>query len=177
MDLVKFSSWPALLAYAATGAPLYYQAPLDVRPTALSACTEGRIGSWQYKVTKQPKAIRIKPRRDAGGAFTADQNHLARFLRPAAASDPDTTPVHIVRDDLFDELGRKIARQENAGPNAGWNVREICIRWVALNAIKRGHSPGVCETSLECHRCGQSCTVNVTERVAVGRLAFSECGK
>ena len=34
-NLVKFESWPEVLAYASRGGPLYYQAPMDHRATAL----------------------------------------------------------------------------------------------------------------------------------------------
>ena len=174
--LVRFADWPAVLAYAATGATLYYQAPMDVRPTCLTAAGPGRQLPWTYKVTARPKAIKIKPHRDCGDPFTADHGHLARFLRPADESTDPATPVLIPRDDTFEQIGRQVHAQEGA-PRTGWNVREVCIRWAIKSAQQRGHCVGSCGTSLECSRCSDSCAVNPDERAIYGKLAFSQCSR
>jgi hypothetical protein len=84
MNLVAFKSWPEVLAYARTGGPLYYQAPMDQRPTML------RPGSGTpYSYEAKARSIRIWPPGSTGRGrsrtadpFTADAGHLERFSRP-----------------------------------------------------------------------------------------------
>lgn len=55
---------------ARMGLPLWYQAPMDARPTRLG-------GSVQYKIRKT--TIRIIPPKHDADPFTADKGHLDRF--------------------------------------------------------------------------------------------------
>lgn len=94
-ELRSFASWKDVLAYARTGGPLYYQAPLDDRPTRLDSCIDFledrpvvRCPPYTYRVRAQ--TIRIFPpgsnlqKNDPYRAdpFTADVHHLTRFRRP-----------------------------------------------------------------------------------------------
>ncbi len=94
-ELRSFASWKDVLAYARTGGPLYYQAPLDYRPTRLDSCIDFledrpvvRCPPYTYRVRAQ--TIRIFPpgsnlqKNDPYRAdpFTADVHHLTRFRRP-----------------------------------------------------------------------------------------------
>ncbi len=79
--LSRFSSWPEVLAYAATGAPLYYQAPMDVRAVRI-----------RYEA--RPRTVRIFPpgstgrgRQRTADPFSADAKHLDRFRKPAAGGN------------------------------------------------------------------------------------------
>jgi hypothetical protein len=104
MNLEGFSSWSGVLAYARTGGPLYYQAPMDHRPTRLSPChpgydTHGRYhdagrgcGPYQYFV--RARTIRIWPPGSVGRGrgrtadpFSADAGHLGRFSKPVNGSE------------------------------------------------------------------------------------------
>ncbi len=58
-----FNSWSEVLEYARSGAPLYYHAPLNVRPVRLGGV---------IRRTSDP--------------FTADKGHLDRFLRPSESA-------------------------------------------------------------------------------------------
>lgn len=88
-ELSHFQSWPEVLAYARTGAPLYYQAPMDHRATRLSPKKEqGEERVYEAR----DRTIRIWPSGSAGRGrnrtsdpFTADAGHLDRFRRPASA--------------------------------------------------------------------------------------------
>lgn len=73
-----FSTWSDVLAYARTGAPLYYHAPMDAFPVRI----------FHFKV--RARTIRIWPpgsqgrgRMRTADPFTADKGHLNRFRRPA----------------------------------------------------------------------------------------------
>lgn len=104
MVLDGFTSWSDVLAYARTGGPLYYQAPMDYRPTRLSPChpgydTRGKYhdagrgcGPYQYFV--KARTIRVWPPGSVGRGrgrtsdpFTADAGHLDRFSRPVNGSE------------------------------------------------------------------------------------------
>jgi hypothetical protein len=75
---VHFDSWVAVLEYAATGRPLYYQAPLDVSPRRFDA----GLGSWTYSL--RTSTLRMKPHSTFASPFVADAGHLSRFSRPLA---------------------------------------------------------------------------------------------
>jgi len=91
-ELFKFSSWNDVLAYAHGGGPLYYQAPMDARPTKLNQCYKhvARQPCAPYTYAVRGKTIRIFPpgsnRRpsdpDRADPFTADKGHLDRFSAP-----------------------------------------------------------------------------------------------
>jgi preprotein translocase subunit Sss1 len=104
VELASFGSWKDVLAYARSSDAvvdgLYYQAPLDYRPTRLSPCGPD-VGSWGDRVRCGPysylvrgRTIRIWPpgsnlRRDdpnRADPFTADVHHLPRFRRPVTQS-------------------------------------------------------------------------------------------
>lgn len=77
-DLISFDSWKDVLDYARTGAPLYYQGPMDYRATRL------------YRFTVRARTIRVWPPGSTGRGrmrtsdpFTADAGHADRFLKPA----------------------------------------------------------------------------------------------
>lgn len=72
-----FDSWADVLAYAASGAPIFYQAPMSHQPRRL----------WKFEV--RPRSIRIWPPGSTGRGpmrtsdpFTADAGHTDRFRRP-----------------------------------------------------------------------------------------------
>ncbi len=65
---VMFKSWDDVLSFAARGGRLFYQAPLDVHPVAVTVA----------KVFKNKKIRIVPPSMDAD-AFTADEGHLDRF--------------------------------------------------------------------------------------------------
>lgn len=88
MNLQPFATWPEVLAYARTGQPLYYQAPLDVQPSRLHAVTAER-GPAPFGYLARPRSIRIWPpgsfgrgKQRTADPFTADAGHLSRFSRP-----------------------------------------------------------------------------------------------
>ncbi len=71
----RFASWRDVLAYAATGAALYYHAPLDVAPV-------------RVRYEARPRTIRIFPPGRTGrgkartsDSFSADVSHLDRFRK------------------------------------------------------------------------------------------------
>jgi hypothetical protein len=73
MTYEAFQSWPQLLDHINAGLPLWYQAPLDVRPAAVTA-----------KVRKDGR-LRVYPHWSSDAdPFTADQAHLERFRRNAS---------------------------------------------------------------------------------------------
>lgn len=65
-----FSTWSDVLAAARRGERLWYQAPLDARPSSILI----------VKVYKNDK-IRIDPLSNQADPFTADAGHLSRFRR------------------------------------------------------------------------------------------------
>jgi hypothetical protein len=84
MELEPFRSWADVIAYARTGAPLYYSAPLDRRPVRLNP---GRNMPYSYEV--RARTIRVWPPGSVGRGrfrtsdpFTADREHLSRFFKP-----------------------------------------------------------------------------------------------
>ena len=62
------------MAYARSGGPLYYKAPMDTHSVRITPL-EG--GYYTYKV--RARTIRIKPPKHVADAFTADAGHLDRF--------------------------------------------------------------------------------------------------
>lgn len=86
-NLVPFQSWPDVLAYAQSGQPLYYSAPMDRYPARLMP---GGNAPFTYKA--QARSIKIWPAGSVGRGrnrtsdpFTADAGHLDRFSRPEEA--------------------------------------------------------------------------------------------
>lgn len=79
--LTEFSSWPEVLTYAKTGAPLYYQAPMDTRPTAV------RYEARSRTIRIFPPGSTGRGRLRTSDPFTADAGHLDRFHKPAKAGD------------------------------------------------------------------------------------------
>jgi len=86
MNFATFATWPELLAYAATGEPLYYHAPLNVEPVRIWK-REPEPGLPCYAV--RARSLRITPpdahgrgARRTADPFTADKGHLDRFKRP-----------------------------------------------------------------------------------------------
>lgn len=84
MNLVAFKSWPEVLAYARTGRPLYYKAPMDHQAVRL---LPGHAQPPSYEAKQ--RSIRIWPfgsvgrgRSRSADPFNADSGHLDRFLRP-----------------------------------------------------------------------------------------------
>ena len=85
--LLGFPSWAAVLAYAETGAPLYYRAPLDARPTRLTVARGFITSAEPCTYVARARTIRVLTGCIGRGAqrtsdpFTADAGHLARFSR------------------------------------------------------------------------------------------------
>ena len=76
IGFARFASWQEVLAFAATGAPLFYWAPLNIAPVRL----------WRFEV--RARTIRITPpgatgrgRMRTADPFSADAKHLDRFRR------------------------------------------------------------------------------------------------
>jgi hypothetical protein len=85
MELVKFGSWPEVMAHAQAGRPLYYQAPLNHQATRF---LPGSNQSFSYQA--KGRTIRMWPPGSTGHGksrtadpFNADSKHLDRFSRPA----------------------------------------------------------------------------------------------
>jgi|HubBroStandDraft_2_1064218.scaffolds.fasta_scaffold123738_3 hypothetical protein len=76
-----------VLAYAATGAPLYYWAPLDVDPVWIRY--EGRART----VRVFPPGCTGRGRRRTSDPFSADAGHLDRFFRKGPCEAPCTCDV------------------------------------------------------------------------------------
>ena len=82
-----FKTWREVLDAAKSGDVLYYQAPLNHRPTQLRRLTEG--DKWSTNVYEpKAKTVRIIPygargrgRIRTADPFTADAGHLDRFRR------------------------------------------------------------------------------------------------
>jgi hypothetical protein len=83
--MTRFADWAAVLAAAARGERLYYQAPLDVRPTLVRPANGERT---PYTYEARARTLRIYPpgcvgrgRLRTSDPFTADAGHLDRFTR------------------------------------------------------------------------------------------------
>ena len=84
-SLVPFATWDDVLMAAKLGAELYYQAPLDVKPTRFTPVTNRSVRVEQtYEL--RVRTIRIFPpgfvgrgRYRTSDPFTADVEHLPRF--------------------------------------------------------------------------------------------------
>jgi len=103
METVPFETWKDVLAYARTGGPLYYQAPLDRLPTHLIPAEGKSPVPYTYKV--QARTIRIWPPGSVGRGrfrtadpFNADSGHLARFSRPVEGGVHETQEVAAHRE-------------------------------------------------------------------------------
>lgn len=114
MNLVHFESWPEVLAYAKTGGPLYYQAPLDHYATRLYA------GKNPPGYEVRARSIKIYPpgstgrgRNRTSDPFTADSGHLPRFSHPAHESETD---MHM-------QAKRKTPANGKGGSSGGGNPR------------------------------------------------------
>lgn len=70
VTFATFAQWGDVLDYAREYRPLYYQAPLDVRPVRI-----------EYRVTRRA-TIRVFPFAQCADPFIADRAHLERFRRP-----------------------------------------------------------------------------------------------
>lgn len=66
-----FDSWAEVLNWCGTGLPIFYQAPMDVRPVTVTTSLYGR--------TKN--RIRVYPPTTDADPFVADAAHLSRFRR------------------------------------------------------------------------------------------------
>jgi len=69
-----FASWRDVLDHVASGAPTYYQAPLDYRPVLVAAEPRSR------------GRVRVDPLSRDADPFTADHKHLDRFRREVSAN-------------------------------------------------------------------------------------------
>ena len=69
-----FASWRDVLDHVASGAPTYYQAPLDYRPVLVAAELRSR------------GRVRVDPLSRDADPFTADHKHLDRFRREVSAN-------------------------------------------------------------------------------------------
>jgi proteasome lid subunit RPN8/RPN11 len=80
-DFQTFSSWPEVLKYANSGAPLYYWAPMDHRPI--------RVHDFEVRARSiriWPSGSRGRGRGRTSDPFTADSGHMDRFRRPASGA-------------------------------------------------------------------------------------------
>lgn len=68
MLFLTFHTWPEVLSHVAAGLPIYYHAPLDLRPRRITIA----------RVYQNGKIRVAKPTADCD-AFTADAAHLDRF--------------------------------------------------------------------------------------------------
>ena len=82
---MKFDSWSEVLQHCAEGLPVYYQAPLDLKPTKLRP-RDVEVGPTPYTYEARPRTVRIWPpgsigrgRRRTADPFSADAKHLSRF--------------------------------------------------------------------------------------------------
>lgn len=114
MNLVHFESWPDVLAYARTGGPLYYQAPLDRYATQLYA------GKSPPGYEAKARTIRIYPpgstgrgRNRTSDPFNADSGHLDRF------SHPTEIPI----EEMNMQAKRKTPAKGKGGSSGGANPR------------------------------------------------------
>jgi len=125
-NLIPFKSWADVLAYARTGQPLYYRAPMDRRATKLVP-SEGDPSPYTYEV--RARTIKIWPPGSVGRGrsrtsdpFSTDTGHLERFSRPeqrmnerrrvaapgerrVAARDPEITEIGHIGDMNWPEHG------------------------------------------------------------------------
>jgi hypothetical protein len=69
-QFIGFDSWDEVLAFIGSGGWLWYQAPLDVRPSSVRV----------VRVYKNGK-IRLDPGCSDCDPFTADKGHLSRMRR------------------------------------------------------------------------------------------------
>lgn len=77
------------MAYARSGGPLYYQAPMDVRATRFIPSEQDPRGPVPYTYKVQARTIKMWPpgsvgrgRQRQSDPFTADAGHLDRFSHP-----------------------------------------------------------------------------------------------
>jgi hypothetical protein len=87
MELAPFESWADVLAYAQTGEPIYYKAPMDRYPARLTPSNPKARSPFTYQA--QTRTIKVWPggsvgrgRNRTADPFSADAGHLERFLRP-----------------------------------------------------------------------------------------------
>lgn len=69
---LPFPTWNEVLAYVREGKPVYYKAPMDVRPVRVLASVRGK-----------GQKVRVATGAEAGD-FWADAGHLNRFFRRAS---------------------------------------------------------------------------------------------
>jgi hypothetical protein len=93
VDLIKFATWRDVLEWCAAGKPVYYQAPLDYRPTRLLTTeTFPALGRVPYTYQARARTICIFPpgcigrgKSRTSDPFSADAKHLGRFSHEAQA--------------------------------------------------------------------------------------------
>lgn len=88
-----FKTWAEVLAAAKSDEKLYYQAPMNHRPTALRRILEG--DKWATGYEPKARTLKIYPPGSRGRGrirtadpFTADAGHLNRFSRESGAAEP-----------------------------------------------------------------------------------------
>jgi hypothetical protein len=86
MALERFATWADVLAHAHAGRPLFYQAPLDARPTRFDVRRGAEHATCRY--VARARTLRMTPpgaigrgRMRTADPFTADAGHLDRFTR------------------------------------------------------------------------------------------------
>jgi hypothetical protein len=77
MKLIPFDTWDDVLVHVKLGLPVWYHAPLDVRPVRVQA-------------TARPKGrtVRVTPPTRDDDPFTADAGHFDRFRRDGSPVCP-----------------------------------------------------------------------------------------
>jgi hypothetical protein len=108
MELVPFTSWADVLAYAQTGEPIYYKAPMDRYPARLTPSNPKARSPFTYQA--QTRTIKVWPSGSVGRGrnrtadpFSADAGHLDRFLRPVEAGVRETGGQVAAHRDPVDE--------------------------------------------------------------------------
>lgn len=117
-ELSHFQTWKDVLAYAQTGAPIWYQAPMDHRPIKLHPRKE----QGEERVYEaHARTIRVWPSGSTGRGrnrtadpFTADVSHLDRFRRP-------TGPAQEMSEE-WAPSGTRIMMEKSGG---AWKITHI----------------------------------------------------
>lgn len=120
--LGPFTSWPEVLAYAKTGGPLYYQAPMDRSPARFLP-GKGEVFGYvagARTIKMWPPGSVGRGSRRTSDPFSADAGHLDRFSRPIEERMPspglspsqDDGPISMTYGELpsFKEFERDIRR-------------------------------------------------------------------
>lgn len=72
MTFRQFDTWAQVIAHVFDNKPIWYQAPLDVRPVPVTAYVIVKTGKYTRKV-------RVIPPSSDADSFWADAGHLERF--------------------------------------------------------------------------------------------------